>query len=343
MAQRSESAKERNALIKAEIDKRLAERPPGPNRPLTRERVIGLRDLCMQLYPGGTKGQTLSVVTRRCAAWGKQKATRSKPVTGGANLDMAVQILSGEDMGSTRLYWAMIKRDPGMKLSPRSCLTLKQRAMQIIKKRQVQVRFERALQRPKVLKWSKLVKEARRLKLVKEAERLKFVKHVCSDMVHDLTMPLVEMDRRERELISLRNRPLFRQPATPDLFETYPILYWDYQELARADYYDALYYATPVEARTPERQPRCKNRPGFAKKQGKKRRNTKKKKSRSSDKIGYVPPVARRSTLKRRSSDIPGYVHPVARRSTRYGRRSEDYPGYIPPVARRSRRSKVKR
>ena len=116
----------------------MARRPPGPERPMTRERILVLRDLVMELYPGGTKSQTLSVVSRRCKSWGRLKSPRRKPVTGGQNLELATQILTEQPLGSTKLYWEMFKRNPAVKLFERSCVALHKVAKTTAEKRRAQ-------------------------------------------------------------------------------------------------------------------------------------------------------------------------------------------------------------
>ena len=156
-------------------------------------------------------------------------------------------------MGATKLYWTMLKRNPDIKLSERSCATLIKVARPLAVKRRARIQRELKLERarrarrgPKVLKrWSKFTTAKCLSNLVEKSKQFRYKRrtatYVCSSVVYELAVPLFDLEHRQRREALLRQkrtnkllvlkrlaraiqlwtpRPfLFRQPSSICLFE----------------------------------------------------------------------------------------------------------------------------
>ena len=162
----SRRQKKRNRRIKRVVKEALRQRPPGPKRPLTSEWVLRLRDNALHQYPGDPS-QTLKLVKRVCLRWGKPKTKRVRKctVTGGTNLQLAVDALLAEDQGPAALRRSLFRAGVS-KLSASAARTLHSKAIKLaaVKREQLAAEAEMARleRRDRLLSdWHKLVRAAR--------------------------------------------------------------------------------------------------------------------------------------------------------------------------------------
>ena len=135
----SKRQRRRNRKVKHFIKKELRQRPPGPNRPMTSDWILRLRDNAHHEF-GGDLSQLLKLVKRVVRGWGKVKTKRNRKctVTEGDNLKMAVSALLEGDQGPAALRRSLFRLGV-TKLSESSARILHSKALPLVAAKKAQI------------------------------------------------------------------------------------------------------------------------------------------------------------------------------------------------------------
>ena len=165
----------RNNKIKSQVRRALRKRPPGPKRPMTSDWILRLRDNALRDH-GGDPSQTLKLVKRVCHNWGKVPGPRTRKctVTGGANLQLAVESLALREQSPAELR-RTLRRQGVTKLSSRSAITLHSKATPLAialrARREEQAEFALRRRQRFHYKWVSWTRRLRRQRAIRAAKR----------------------------------------------------------------------------------------------------------------------------------------------------------------------------
>ena len=120
------------SVVKRFVKKELRQKPSGPNRPLTSDWILRLRDNALHEF-GGYRSQLLKLVKQVVRGWGKVKTKRNRKciVSEGDNLKMAVNALLERDQGPAALRRSLFRLGV-TKLSDSSARILHSKALPLI-------------------------------------------------------------------------------------------------------------------------------------------------------------------------------------------------------------------
>ena len=212
MPQRSNESKLRIEAIKSQCRTWILRDPPTRDRPLKPRIKIYVNGMHRRL--GGSKKQIRSVVSYLCQTWGKSKAPRSSPVTEGANLELAAQIMVESAVSSTQLFWELVKRNPKIKCSERSAVTLYHKARAQLKAKRRQLKS----------KWFKFARLKCNSNLVARIREFRYQRSVatnlCENLIYEMTWTLPSFDleaQRRQQALELARKTQFVDPSLPPL------------------------------------------------------------------------------------------------------------------------------
>ena len=169
----SKKQRRHSRRVKHFVKKELQQRPPGPNRPITSDWTLRLRDKAHHEF-GWYRSQLFKLVKRIVRDWSNVKTKRNRKctVTEGDILKMAVNALLEGDHGPAALRRSLFRLGV-TKLS--SARILHSKALPLVDAKKVHVpadaRFVRLERRDELLSnWHRLVQQSR-LSVIRETRK----------------------------------------------------------------------------------------------------------------------------------------------------------------------------